>query len=227
MLEVDANLMGAASVEVAKHEGGFSGLVGGDDFVIGDRGFSGGRCDHGHFLAIHRMSTDVGKDRVFGFQRDAVGDGEVDFLHRRALGKLGGEALVGGVGFRDDEAAGGIFIESVHDAGSLHSAYAGKFSSAMMEQGVDEGAIGISGSGMDDHAVRFVEDDEVFVFKKDIEWDVLRAGDVWNCLWNDDRNFIARRDAVAGFGRFAVEQDELLANEILNSGAGKIRDFSC
>ncbi len=222
VLEVNTDLVGATGVEVAKDEGGFGGLIRGDDFVIGDRSFSGWRRDHGHFLAIHRMSANVSEDRVFGFQWNTISDSEVDFLHCRALGKLGGEALVGGVGFCNDEAAGGVFIESVHDTGSLHSAYPGEFSSAMMEQCVDEGAVGISGSGMDDHAVGFVEDDKVFVFEKDIERDVLWAGDVWNCLGDDDGNFIARMDAVTGFGGFAVEQDKLLANEILNSGAGKI-----
>lgn len=122
VLEVDADLVGAAGMEVAEDEGGFGGLIGGDDFVIGDRGFPAGWIDHCHFLAIHWMSADVSEDGVLGFEGNAVSDGEVDFLHRRALGKLGCEALVGGVGFCDDEAAGGVFIETVDDAGSLHSA---------------------------------------------------------------------------------------------------------
>ncbi len=58
---------------------------------------------------------------------------------------------------------------------------------------------------MDDHAVRFVENDEVFVFEKDIERDVLWAGDVWNRLGDDDGNFISRMDAVAGFGGLSVQ----------------------
>ena len=37
-----ADLMGAAGVQVAEDEGGFGGLIGGDDFVIGDCGFPGG-----------------------------------------------------------------------------------------------------------------------------------------------------------------------------------------
>ncbi len=217
MLEVDADLVGATGVEVAENEGGFGSEIGGEDFVIGDRGFSCRWSNDRHFLTIHGMTANVSEDGVFGFRRNAIGDGEVDFLHRGALGELGGEALVSGVGFRDDKAAGGIFIESVHDAGSLHSSDTGKFSSAMMEQCVDEGAIGISGGGVDDHAVCFVKHDEVFVFEKDIEWDVLRTRDVGNCLWDDDGNFIAGRDAVARFGGFAVEQDELLTNEILDS----------
>ena len=105
VLEMDADLVGAAGVKMTENEGGFGGLVGGDDFVIGDRGFSTGRVDHGHFLSIHRMSTDMREDRVFVFQGDAVGDGEIDFFHAGALGKLGGQALVGGVGFGDDEAS--------------------------------------------------------------------------------------------------------------------------
>lgn len=219
MLEVDTDLVGAAGMEMAEDEGGFAGEIGGDDLVIGDRGFACRRCDHGHFLAVYGVSADVGENRVFGFCRNAIGDGEIDFLHGRALGKLGGQALMGGVGFCDDKAAGGVFIEPVHDSGSLHSAYPGEFSSAVMEEGVDESSVGISGCGMDDHAVRFVQDNEMFVFEQDIEWDVLWAGNIRNRLRYDDGNFIPRQDAVAGFGGFAVEQDELLADELLDSGA--------
>ena len=82
VLEMDADLVGASGMEVAENQSGFGGLIGGDHFVIGDRRFSGGRGDDRHFLAIHRMPADVGEDRVLGFQRDAVGDGEVNFLHR-------------------------------------------------------------------------------------------------------------------------------------------------
>ena len=72
---------------------------------------------------------------------------------------------MGRVGFGDDKTAGGILVKAVHNAGSLDAADAGEFAFAMMEQGVDESAIGISRSGMNDHAVRFVKNDEVFVLE--------------------------------------------------------------
>ena len=102
MLKVDADLMGAPSMEVAEDESGFGGEVRGDDLVIGYRGFAARWRNDSHFLAIHGMAADVGEDGILLFSGNAIGDGEVDFLHRRAFGKLVGEALMSGVGFRDD-----------------------------------------------------------------------------------------------------------------------------
>ena len=217
VLEMDADLVGASGVEVAEDESGFGRVIGRDDFVIGDGGFASGWIDHSHFLPIHRMSPDVGEDRIFGFGRNAVGDGEVDFFHAAALGKLGGKALVGRVGFRDDQTAGSIFIEAVNNTGTLHSADAGELAFAMMEQGVDQSAVGISGGGMDDHSVLFVEHDEVLVFENDVQGNVLRSCHIRNGFRDDDGNRIACLDAVPGFGGFFVEQDVLLADQGLDS----------
>jgi len=158
VVHVDADLVGPAGVEVAEHEGGFRREIGGERFVIGDRGLAAGWIDDGHFLAIHGVAADVGEDRVFFLRRDAVGDGEVELFHGGALGKLGGEGLVGGIGFRDYEAARGVFIETVDDAGALDAADTGELAFAMVEEGVDESAIGIAGGGVDDDAVLFVKD---------------------------------------------------------------------
>jgi hypothetical protein len=75
----------------------------------------------------------------------------------------------------------------------------------MMEQGVNESAVRISWGGMNDHAVSFVKNDEMFVFEKNIERDILWTGDVGNRFWNDDGNFIAGMDAVAGFRGLSVQ----------------------
>lgn len=168
VVHVDADLVGAAGVEVAEDEGGFRGGIGGERFVIGDGGLAGGRGDHGHFLAVHGVAADVGENGVLFLRRDAVGDGEVELFHGGALRKLGGERLVGGIGFRDDEAAGGVFVESVNDAGALDAADAGELAFAVVEQGIDEGAIRVAGRGVDDDAVLFVEDENVFVLVENI-----------------------------------------------------------
>ena len=64
MVEVDADLVGAAGVEVAADEGGFGREIGGEDTVIGDGGFAGGRGDDRHFLAVDRVAADVCEDGV-------------------------------------------------------------------------------------------------------------------------------------------------------------------
>jgi len=115
-----------------------------------------------------------------------VGDGEVELFHGGALGKLGGEGLVGDVGFGDDETARGVFVEAVDDAGPLDTADAGELALAVMEEGVDECAVGVSRGWVDDHAVRLMEDKEVLVFENNVERDVLRGGDVRDGFGDDD-----------------------------------------
>lgn len=110
VVEMDADLVGAAGVEVAQDERGLGGGIGGERFVIRDRGLAAGWIDDGHFLAVHWVATDVREDRFLVRLGDAVRDCEVELLHGGALGKLGDEALVGGIGFRDDEATGGVFV---------------------------------------------------------------------------------------------------------------------
>ena len=110
VMEVDADLVGAAGVEVAENECGEAGGVGREDFVVGDRSFPTGWIDDGHLLAVHRVAADVGENRVFGWLWDALGDGQIEFLHGAALGELGDERLVGGVGFRNHEAAGSVLV---------------------------------------------------------------------------------------------------------------------
>ena len=172
VFEVNANLVGAAGVEGAFDEAGAVALLG-EDFVVGDGGFAGAGVDDGHLLAIDGMAADVGEDGVGVFEGGLGGDGVVDFGGGFAFGKLGEEGLHGAVGFGDDDAAGGVFVETVHDAGTFDAVDAGELVSAMMEEGVDEGAIGIASGGVDDHAVGFVENDEVLVFVEDVERDVL------------------------------------------------------
>lgn len=224
-MEVDAYLMSPTGVEVTKNEGGFCRGVGGECFVICDGGLAAGGIDDGHFLAIHWVAADVGEDGFTVGLWDAIGDGEVKLLHGGALGKLGDESLVGWISFRDNKAAGGIFIEAMDDTGAFDTADARELAVAVVEKGVDESAIVVAGGWMDDHTVGFMEDDDVLVLKKDVERDILRGGDVRDGLWNDYGYSISGFHAVPWLGGLVVDEDVLLANERLDAGAGKIRDF--
>ena len=204
VVEVDADLMSAPGVEVAEDKGSFRGLITGEDLVIGDGGFSAWRIHHSHFLAIHWVAADVSEDGIFGWGGNAMTNGEVEFLHGRPLGKLGDKTLVGGVCFSYDEAAGGIFIEAVDDAGSLDPAYAGELSFAVMEEGVDQGAVGIPGCWMDYDSVFFVENEEVLVFEENFQGDVLGGGLGGDGFGYGYGNEIASFDRAARFGGFSI-----------------------
>ena len=97
----------------------------------------------------------------------------------------------------------------------------------MVEQGVDERAVRISGCGVDDHAGGFVENYEVIVFKQNVERDVLRSGIERHGLGNGDGDLIAGFHGIPGFGGLPVDDDELLADECLNARAREIIQTGC
>jgi len=222
VVEMDANLVSAAGMQVAADEGGFCGEIGCEDFVIGDRGFACGWGDDCHFLAVDRVATDVGENGVLVLLRDAVGYRQVEFFHGGALGKLCNERLVGDVGFGDDEAARGVFVQAVDDAGALDTADAGELAFAMVKEGIDQGAVGISRSRVNDHAMRFVQDDEVIVLENDVQWDILGAGDIRHSLGDDDGDGVTLFHRVARLRRLAVDKNVLLADQRLDAGAGEV-----
>lgn len=90
VLEVDTDLVGASGMKVAKNQSRFGRMVREHHFVIGNGGLASRWIDHGHFLAVHRMASDVGKDRVFWLGWNTIGDGEIDLFHAVARGKLDG-----------------------------------------------------------------------------------------------------------------------------------------
>ena len=163
VFEVHADLMGAASVQGALDEAGIV-FLSSKNFVVSDGRFACSGVEHRHLLTIDGVATDVCKDGVFLFGWRACGDGVVDFGSSLALGKLSKQGLHRAVGLGDDDAARGVLIEAMHDAGALDAIDAGELAIAVMEEGVDEGAVRIAVSRVNDHAVRFVDDDEIVIF---------------------------------------------------------------
>ena len=218
VFEVDADLVGAAGVEGAFDEAGAVALLG-EDFVVGDGGLACARVEDGHLLAIDGVAADVGEDGVLVFGRRAGGDGVVDLGHRFALGELAEQGLHGVVGLGDDDAARGVFVETVHDAGTLDSVDASELAVAVMKEGVDEGAVGIAGGGVDDHAVGFVEDDEVFVFVENVEGKILGNEFEGDGLGDGDADEVAGMEGLLGFGGAVVDEDVAFFDEGLKAGA--------
>ena len=103
-----------------------------------------------------------------------------------------------------DNYAGGVLVETMHDAGTLNTANTGE-SFTVVKQRIDQCAgLGITG-GMDGHTSRLIHDNQSGVFIQDIERDRFR----FNCLKGTrvgkcERNLITGSEFVAGLGRFAV-----------------------
>ncbi len=94
----------------------------------------------------------------------------------------------------------------------------------MAEQGIDERAAWMPVRGMDHHAGGLVDDDEMFILKRDIERDgfCARLGGLHGRDFNPDG--IARFDPVIGlhYGR-AIDGDLAVADQALKTGTAEFR----
>ena len=117
--------------------------------------------------------------------------------------------------FRHHHQAGRASIETVHDARPQLAADAAQVVH-LVEQRVDQRALRVAGGGMDDHAGRLVDDDEIRVLIDDVEVEVLGLRDRAARLGNVDGDRLAGvHDAV---GRHGVARNGDLAvfDETLN-----------
>ena len=226
VFHMDADLVGAARVQVAEDKSPGRGLVSGKDVVVRNGGStrSRPRIENSLLLAVYGMTSDVGEDRAGGLHRGALGDRQVE-LGGLAGGELTEERLEAAIGPGGHDTATRFLVESVHDSGALDAAHSRQVSPAMVKEGVDQGAIGIACSGMNDQPHRFVDDDDIFVLMKDIEGNVL--GDKVRRLrvWKLHGDGVTGRDGGPGPRSAAVEEDVTVLQERLDARAGKIGEF--
>jgi len=166
-------------------------------------------------LAVDGVASDRGIDGGVWFIGDAVDEGEVDFCDIPA-GKLAGEVLVAEFIFGDDEATAGIFVEAVDDARAFRSADIPEFI-AVVQEGVDEGALFVAHRRMDDHSAGFVDDHQVVVFVENGQGDFFGEG--FGCGFRRRLDFddVAGVEVLFRFGGGAIEQDGTIFNEELQA----------
>ena len=91
-----------------------------------------------------------------------------------------------------------------------------------MKEGIDEGAVGVAGGGVDDHAVGFIENDEVLVFVEDVEGDVLRDEFEGDGFGDGDADEVAGIEGLFGFGGAVVDEDVTVFDEGLQARTGML-----
>ena len=80
-----------------------------------------------------------------------------------------GQPLMRLVGLGDHQQSRGIAVDAVDDAGPLHPANAGEFAPAMVEQRVNQRAIGMTRGGMHHQPSGLIDDDQIVVLEDDVE----------------------------------------------------------
>ena len=170
--ELGPDLMGAARLEAAFQQGELAQplqhLVAGVG-VLGVR--LGGRVDR-HFFAVGLAAAKVCFHKALVLRKAAVDHrlvGALHAVHRHLLGK----ADVGGVVLCHHQQAAGVLINAVDDAGTHHSADAGKAVFAMVKQGVNKGSVGISRRRMHNHSLRLIDHQKIIVLVNYIKGYVL------------------------------------------------------
>ena len=124
-----------------------------------------------------RLETDprqTAQARVRGV-RHPVADRQV--VPRDAMRlELGRQPVMRGVGFCHHQKARGVLVDAMHDTGALFAADPGQVAAEMMQERIDQRARGRAGGGVDDHAQRLVDHDQVSVLVQDFQRDVLGPG---------------------------------------------------
>ena len=118
------------------------------------------------------MSSNSFFNYARGFAQFSGDKREINFFHG-ARRKLDRQSSVRLIVFRDDEAAAGFFVETVHDAGPFFAADSGK-GGAMMKQCIDQGVFPMTRSRMNHETGRFADDNEIVVFEKNLQRNRLR-----------------------------------------------------
>jgi len=126
--------------------------------------------------------------------------------------------------FGDDKATAGFFIEAVHYSRPFSSAYPRK-RDAMMEQSIDQSMLPLAGAWMNNQTGRFIDDDEIVVFEKDLQRNRFRLMvDLFDRRLGQF-DFIAGADEVPRSRGCAIASDEPCPDQVLESRAGVFLEF--
>jgi len=207
-LHMHADLVGAACEQFAADESGV--FINGELFPLGDGFLPGSIVKDGHAFAIHGVAADHVLDAAAFIFGHAVDGREVDFA-QTTFRKGFGEAAVGDVVLGNDHAAAGVLIQTVDDAGA-HFATDPAEVIAVMEERIDQRAVWVSGRRMHDETRGFVQDEDVLVLEKNLQWDVLSNDFHRGSLRNGDGDGISSFQGSAGFGWASVQSHVSVAN---------------
>ena len=92
----------------------------------------------------------------------------------RMVEKLLRKRFVGSIVLGCQNKTAGVFIDPVDNSRSHGSVQIGQVISAMIKQRVDKSTVQIADRRMNDHPLRFVDDNDIIVLISYVEWDVFR-----------------------------------------------------
>ena len=138
-------------------------------FVVCHGGFAADHHDC-HLGAVFAMPTNraLNSARFFDF---AVHQRQI-LTPRAARLQLPHQMRLRLRSFGDHHHPAGVLVEPVHDAGARHIRQRGR----MMQQGIEQRAIAIACTGVNDEPRRLVDDQQMLVLEDDVERNVFADG---------------------------------------------------
>jgi hypothetical protein len=166
-LEMDPDLVSSSGEDLAKDQGPTTRFL--NDFELSLSWPP--TIDNSHFLTVHGMTANrldnfAGRCNEFsGAQR------QVEFLNLSS-GELATQPQMREIVLRDHKTTAGLFVESMHHSRPKLAADAAQVF-GMMKQRVNEGARLYACSGVNRHACRFVDNQEMFILEQDGQCNIL------------------------------------------------------
>ncbi len=178
------------------------------------------------FRAVRTGSAEGGIDGSLGGLRLAPHQRLVGAPQRpraTVIGKLVSQVSVRKVVLGDHHHAAGVLVQPVHDSRTTNAADARQRRPAMVKQTVDQSSCGIARSGMNNQPGRFDQDNEVVVFKENVERNILRPRDRVLRFRNCQCDAVSGFDAVLCFSNgFAVDGNLAAGDQSLDAHTREI-----
>src|SRR5438105_13275557 len=217
MLEMHTNLMRPATVQSAFEQARAASTA--HNFKIRSRFSPTFACDR-HFLAMNSMTRDCGHN-CSGTATQLPGDEREVNLFHCARRELPGQSEMCKIILCHRQAAACFLIKPMNNTRPFLAADAGKIF-AMRKQGINQGAAFPSSARMNRNSRRFVYNNQVVVFEENGERDLF-----WHEVdrfkgWFHQDNAIARPNDVARTRHSAIDRDETIVNQRLDSRTRKL-----
>ena len=134
----------------------------------------------GDLLSVRGRARERRVDRARGRRGAARHDRSVAPIDA-VIVELLRQPFVCPVGLGGDHQAGRVLVDAVDDPRPRDSADAGEVTGAVMQQRVDQRAVGVACSRVDDESGLLVDHDEMLILEHDFQRDVLRCvlGRAW------------------------------------------------
>ena len=219
MSQMDPDLVGPARLQAALQVG-----IAGEplqDRPVG-HGWPPGQVVHCHPLPVRPVPGDGQVDGP-AVGLEAPDDHRLILPVEGVVPELIRQGQVGRVIFRRDQQAAGVPVDAVDDAGADHPADPRQAVPAVVKQGVDQGAVGVAGGGVDHQPHGLVDDDDVLVLEDHVQGNVLGLCLQRHRVWDHHGDLVPDLQPLVLFQGLALQVHPPLLHELLGGGAGQLR----